>query len=234
MIGNHRDGGYAELLKIPGRSALAFPDDIPFEHAAIMMCSSATSFHALRKVRIKSGESVAIFGYGGLGFSALQLAKALECGPTFVVEINPAKLGLIATYGGLAIDPKQGDPVKQIRDATDQQGVDVSLELIGSARTMEQAVRCLRNLGRAALVGLTSEVLGISPYAQLINKEVEIIGVSDHLAAELPALIDFARRGMLRFPHGTVHNIPLDAGAINSALDSIATSTDQIRTVITP
>ncbi len=182
MIGKHRDGGYAEFIKVPAANAFALPDKISFEVGAIMMCSSATAFHALNKARLKPGESVAIFGFGGLGFSALQLARALGCGEIYVVEINPTKLASINNFGVVAIDAKAGDPVEQIREATRGKGVDVSLELIGSAKTMRQAVQCLAPLGRAALVGLTAESMSVSPYTELINKEAEIIGVSDHLA----------------------------------------------------
>ena len=97
---------------------------------------------------------VAIFGFGGLGFSALQLARAFGCGEVYVVDINPGKLASIATFGGIPIDATAGDPVEQIREATDGKGVDVSIELVGSAITMGQAVRCLGVFGRAALVGL--------------------------------------------------------------------------------
>src|SRR5262249_46955121 len=148
MIGKHRDGGYAEFIKVPGRNAFVLPDQIPFEIGAIMMCSSATALHALNKARLEPGESIAIFGFGGLGFSALQLARAFEVGEIYVVEINPAKLALIGELGSVAIDANKGNPVEQIMDATNGKGVDVSLELIGSARTMRQAVQCLGALGR--------------------------------------------------------------------------------------
>jgi 2-desacetyl-2-hydroxyethyl bacteriochlorophyllide A dehydrogenase len=232
MIGKHRDGGYAEFIKVPGRNVFVLPDEIPFEHGAIMMCSSATALHALHKARLKSDESVAIFGFGGLGFSALQLARAFGCGEVYVVDIKPRKLASIATFGGIPIDATAGDPVEQIRDATDGKGVDVSIELVGSAMTMGQAVRCLGVFGRAALVGLTSESMSVLPYTEVINKEVEIIGVSDHLAAELPLLMQLARNGRLRFPQGTVRSIGLDAAEINAALDEIEKSSDHIRTVI--
>src|SRR5437870_6294833 len=200
MIGKHRDGGYAEFIKVPGRNAFALPEEISFEVGAIMMCSSATALHALNKARLKPGESVAIFGFGGLGFSALQLARASGCGEIYVVEINPAKLASIKKLGAVAIDAKSGDPAQQIKEATAGKGVDVSLELIGSAKTMRQAVQCLGVLGRAALVGLTADSMSVLPYPELINKEAEIIGVSDHLASELPGLIEFARAGKLHFP----------------------------------
>src|SRR5438477_5621238 len=234
MIGKHRDGGYAEFIKIPGRNVFHPPDGIPFEHGAIMMCSSATALHALNKARLKSDERIAIFGFGGLGFSALQLARAFGCHEVYVVEINPVKLTTIAEFGGIAIDATTGDPVDQIREATRGKGVDVSIELVGSAVTVGQAVRCLGVFGRAALVGLTAEAMSILPYPEVINKEAEIIGVSDHLATELPLLMQFARNGKLRFPIGTLRSVDLDAGQINAALDTVERPTDHIRTVIVP
>jgi D-arabinose 1-dehydrogenase-like Zn-dependent alcohol dehydrogenase len=234
MVGKHRDGGYAEFIKVPAKNAFVLPDEISFEIGAIMMCSSATALHALKKARIASGESVAIFGFGGLGFSALQLARALNCGNIYVVEINPAKLASINEFGAVAIDAKAGDPVEQIRETTGGKGVDVSLELIGSAKTMQQAVQCLGVLGRAALVGLTKESMSIFPYPELINKEAEIIGVSDHLASELPALIEFARSGKLHFPPEALRVVDLDAKQINATLDELQHSIDHVRTVMVP
>lgn len=234
MIGKHRDGGYAEFIKVPERNAFALPDEISFEVGAIMMCSSATSLHALNKTRLKADESIAIFGFGGLGFSALQLARAFDCGQIYVVEINPAKLASAKKLGAIAIDATAGDPVEQIQQATDGKGVDVSLELIGFGETMRQAVQCLGVLGRAALVGLTKESMSIFPYQELINKEAEIIGVSDHLASELPALIKFVQSGKLHFPADALRVVDLDAGKINAALEQLQDSIDHVRTVIVP
>src|SRR5919197_4516801 len=214
MIGKHRDGGYAEFIRVPGRNAFLLPDQIAFEVGAIMMCSSATVLHAFNKARLKAGESVAIFGFGGLGFSALQLARALDCGEIYVVEINPVKLASAKNLGAIAINANAGDPVAQIKEATDGKGVDVSLELIGSAKTMRQATRSLAPLGRAALAGLTNESMSILPYQELINREAEIIGVSDHLASDLPALIEFARSGKLRFPPDAFRVVDLNAEQI--------------------
>src|SRR6266480_6619037 len=234
MIGKHRDGGYAEFIEVPARNAFTLPDEISFEVGAVMMCSSATALHALKKARLKPGESLAIFGFGGLGFSAVQLARVFECGDVYVVDINPAKLRSAVRMGAIAIDAKAADPVEQIKGATAGRGVDVAVELIGSAKTMRQAVLCLGALGRAALVGLTAKSMSIHPYTELINKETEIIGVSDHLATELPTLIEFARSGKLRFPPETLRAADLDAAQINTALDALQNSIDHVRTVIVP
>ena len=149
-----------------------------------------------------------------------------------MVEINPAKLASAASMGAIAINARAGDPVEQIKEATAGTGVDVALELIGSAKTMREAVLCLGPLGRAALVGLTAETMSILPYTELINREVEIIGVSDHLAAELPTLIELARSGKLRFPSDALRFVGLNAEQINAALDAFQNSIDHFRTVI--
>jgi D-arabinose 1-dehydrogenase-like Zn-dependent alcohol dehydrogenase len=234
MIGKHQHGGYAEFIKVPARNLFILPDEIRFDVGAVMMCSSATAFHALRKARLAGGESLAIFGFGGLGFSALQLAKALGSGDVYVVDINISKLTTAEDFGGIAVNATAADPVEQIRDATNGKGVDVSIDLVGAASTMSQAVRCLDNFGRAAFVGLTTAAVSIQPYPELINKEAEMIGVSDHLAAEIPLLIDAVREGKLRFPAGTLHSAGLSAGEVNTALDALEQTSERIRTVIVP
>ena len=128
------------IIKVPGANAFSLPDEIPFEVGAIMMCSSATALHALNKVRFEAGESIAIFGFGGLGILALQLARAFDCEDVYVIEINTAKLASAASMGAMAIDARSADPVEQIKEATAGRGIDVALELVGSAKTMRQAV----------------------------------------------------------------------------------------------
>ena len=221
MIGKDRDGGFAELVCVPARNAHPLPDTIPFEQGAIMMCSSATALHALRKARVRTGETVAVFGVGGLGVSAVQLARALGASAVYAVDLNPAKLALAGRLGAVPIDARSGDPVQAIRDATGGRGVDAALELIGSARTMEQAVQSLAPQGRAALAGLTQERLSVAPYRDVLGREAEIIGVSDHLASEIGELMQFVAQGALDLGQAVTRVVPLEAAAINGVLDGL-------------
>ena len=232
MIGKHRDGGYAEFISVPERSVFPLPDEIPFEQGAILMCSSATSLHALNKARLAPGETVAIFGVGGLGISAIQLAKHFGAGKVFAVDINPRKLELAERFEAIAVNAAAGDPVEQLREITNGRGVDVALELVGLPITMRQAVQSLGILGRAALVGLTREVFEIAPYRELISKEAEVIGVSDHLASEIPVLLELVRNGKLDLSHGVIRTIPLEGAAINAALNGLEQFSDDVRAVI--
>ncbi|MDB6112254.1 MAG: Alcohol dehydrogenase GroES domain protein [Pedosphaera sp.] len=234
MIGKSRDGGYAEFNVVPARSVFSLPAEIPFAQGAIMMCSSATSLHALNKARLKPGESVAVFGVGGLGVSAVQLARACGAGEIYAVDIQPAKLAMAQRLGAIPIDAAKTDPVAAIQQATHGRGVDVALELIGLPLTMQQAVRCLAIKGRALLVGITNKTFEIAPYSEVLNKEAEIIGVSDHLAQELPLLIEWVRTGKLNLSEVITQTIPLDARLINETLDRLEKFGDQVRVVITP
>jgi propanol-preferring alcohol dehydrogenase len=234
MIGKHRDGGYAEYIAVPARSAIPLPEEIPFEHGAIMMCSSATSFHALRKGRLTGGETVAVFGVGGLGMSAIQLADALGALDVYAVDINAERLEMAESFGALPINASEADPVERIRDLTGGRGVDVALELIGLPLTMHQAVQSLAVFGRAVLVGIASEPLEVDTYSELLGREAEIIGAADHLLQELPLLIEYARRGVLDLSDVVTHTVPLTADAINEVLDQLEEFGAGVRTVITP
>ncbi len=234
MIGKHRDGGYAEYICVPARSAFLLPSEIPWEHGAIMMCSSATSLHALNKARLKAGEAVAVFGAGGLGVSAIQLARAFGAGQVFAVDIQEGRLILAKRLGAIPINAASGDPVEELRDRTSGKGVDVVLELIGLPQVMRQAVRSLAVLGRLAIAGITDRMFEVAPYEELLGKEAEILGVSDHLAAEIPQLIDFVCRGQLLLSEAVTQTVSLDADDINGVLDTLESFRAQTRTVITP
>ncbi|MGI9649369.1 MAG: alcohol dehydrogenase catalytic domain-containing protein [Acidimicrobiia bacterium] len=231
MIGNSRDGGYAEKIVVPARNLVAIPDAVPIEHSAVMMCSSATSFHALRRARLGTGESVAVFGLGGLGQSAIQLAFALGAGRVYAVDINPAKVALAAQHGAVPVD---GGPSAVEAILQDSGGVDVSLELVGLAATMRQAVEVLGPQGRAAAVGLAEDSFSLNAYEDLVLREAEVIGVSDHLASELVPLLQIAAAGDLDLSRVVSQQVPLQADPVNKVLSDLAAFGDEIRTVIVP
>jgi len=234
MIGKYRDGGYAEFVAMPARSVFRLPKEISFEHGAILMCSSATSMHALNKARLRAGESVAVFGVGGLGLSAIQLAKVFHARAVFAVDIRPEKLALAERFGAVPVNAAECEPVAEIGRLTGGRGVDVALELIGLPLTMQQAVRSLAIQGRAALAGITDKTFEVAPYTEVLNKEAEIIGVSDHLAQELPELLECARRGTLDLSAVVTRTLPLEPKAVNQALDDLERFGSEARMVILP
>ena len=232
MIGKHRDGGWADYISMPERSLFLLPQEISLEQGAVMMCSSSTSLHALKKARLRGGDTVAVFGVGGLGASALQLAMAMGALEVFAVDTNPVKLALAERFGAVPINASEGDPVREIRRRTGGRGVDVSVEVVGLPVTMRQAVQALAVQGRAAIAGLSDRTFEIASYTELLGAEAEVIGVADHLAQEMPQLLEFAVRGKLNLEKVITRRVPLDAVIVDGVLDELDRYGDHVRTVI--
>ncbi|MBN1640669.1 MAG: zinc-binding dehydrogenase [Anaerolineae bacterium] len=234
MIGKHRDGGYAEYIAVPARSVVPLPPEIPFAVGAIMMCSTATSFHALRKARLQPGESVAVYGAGGLGMSALQLARACGALHVYAVDIDLHKLAMAERLGAIPIDARSVDPVAEIVRHTGGHGVDVALDLVGLPEVTQQAVRCLKVMGRAVLVGITDRSFSVHGYTEVLGKETEIIGASDHLLLELPILFELVRQRRIDLSHVVARHVPLEPDPVNHVLDDLDAFGADVRTVIVP
>jgi propanol-preferring alcohol dehydrogenase len=234
MIGLDHQGGYAQKIVVPARNAFRVPDTVPLEAAAIMMCSTSTSYHALRRGRLSVGESVAVFGSGGLGMSAVQLAAVMGALEVFAVDINPLKLAEATSCGAIPVHAGEGDVVEQILDFTGGRGVDVALEMVGLATTMCQAVASLAPRGRAVAVGLTHEEFCLDAYRDLVGREAEIIGSADHLASEVPVVLEMARRGAIDLSGVITRTVPLDLDEVEDALVGLEGFGNDIRTVILP
>lgn len=234
MLGKHVDGGYAEYIVVPARNAIPIADDVSSAAAAIMMCSSSTAFHSLRQARITAGDTVAIFGAGGLGQSAVQLARICGAAKVFAVDIDATKLAAAEKYGAHPINATQGAADEQLRRATHGRGVDVALEFAGLPITQQQAVSALAVHGRAALAGITNKTFAVDSYGSVINHEATIVGVSDHLRSELVTLMAFACQGLLDLDSVITERLPLNAAEINQRLDALADFHGYTRSVITP
>ena len=237
MLGHFTDGGWAEYIAVPARNAVPLPPRVPFAQGAVMMCSSATSLHALRKGRLAAGETVLVVGAGGLGMSAVQLARALGAADVIAVDRDPAKLALAERFGARTIQATDLTPlevVAQVRAMTNGRGVDVALELVGKPDTMRTALQSLAPLGRAVVVGLSDIDLPVDTYRDLIGREAELIGSNDHLLSELYELVGMADAGVLDLTDVVTHTVPLQARDINAVLDALDRHQAPVRTVVVP
>lgn len=223
MIGKERDGGYAERIVVPAGNAVPVPDEVLLEQAAIMMCSASTALHALRVAPLQRGESVAILGFGGLGISALQLARALGAAKVFAVDPVPAKRELAAAMGAIPV------PLDELPELPE---VNVALDFAGHAATTLTALRRLSTGGRLVLVAINLRQLPLDPYADVLGRERRIVGCSDHTRDEIVELMALAASGKIDLSRAISRRIPLAAGAVNAALDDLERGTAHVRTVI--
>ncbi|HSM01144.1 MAG TPA: zinc-binding dehydrogenase [Acidimicrobiia bacterium] len=229
MVGLDRQGGYAEAIVVPARNAHPIPDGVDTTVAAVMMCSTATSLHALRRAGVAEGSRVAVFGAGGLGMSALRLARVLGAVDVFAVDINPVKLGMAADLGATPLDADGA--VAALRAGG---GVDIALELVGSPDVMRAALDSLAVSGRAVAVGLTHREMSLNPYRDLVTREAEIVGSADHLSSEIDELLTWAADGTLDLDGVITRRIPFDLDQVNAALDRLEEFGDDVRVAIEP
>jgi len=237
MLGHFTDGGWAEYIAVPERNAVRLPDTVSFEHGAVMMCSSSTSLHALRKGRCAPGDQVLVVGVGGLGMSAIQIARELGASRVIAADRDDAKLALAERLGAIPLDVSGLSPAEgaaAVRALTDGRGVDVAVELVGHGDTVQLALKSVAPLGRAVVVGLNDVPVPIDSYRYLIGTEAELIGSNDHLLSELEELTDMAARGALVLNDAVTHRVGLDADAINGVLDALEQHSAPVRTVVVP
>jgi propanol-preferring alcohol dehydrogenase len=233
MIGKHVHGGWAEHIVVPARCAIRVPAGIPSEHAAVLMCSTATAYHALTVCRLRPGERIAVMGVGGLGLSAVQLALAMGA-EVFAIDRNPDKLDLAAYYGASVMDARSVSVSQALRDSTGGDGVDVAIDFTGSPEVMTHGLDSLAPFGRLGLAAITSLPFAVQTYSRLIGGELSVIGVSDHLASELPELLRWVSRGALDLTRIASDTVALEAKEINEVLDRLDRGSAPARTVVIP
>ena len=232
MLGKERNGGYAQRIVVPAFNAIPIPDEVSSEAAAIMMCSTATAYHALRLGDIRQGDSVAVLGFGGLGVSAVQLARALGASQVFAVDVVPEKLELAAKFGATPLDARETPVHKAILGATDGKGVDVAVEFTGNEKVAHGGLRSLSPGGRLMIVAINLRSFTFDPFTDLLVRERRIIGCSDHTRAELVELMELARTGKIDVSPAVTRTVPLEAEAVNGVLDDLERGSSHLRTVI--
>lgn len=208
-VGVHTDGGFAEYISIPARNAFKLPSIMKFEEGAITGCAVSTPFHALFTGKFKAGDSVAVFGLGGIGIHSIIWAKLLGASQIFAVDISEFKLRLAKELGAdIIIDPKLEDPIKVIRDAMDGWGVDIALECAGSPITVKYTLDSVRGknkyeTGRAVFVALQP-----GPISVEWIREGLVTMSGDHTMEDLRRILALAARRRVDLSKTITHRIP--------------------------
>ncbi|HEX6965028.1 MAG TPA: zinc-binding dehydrogenase [Gemmatimonadaceae bacterium] len=192
------DGGYAEYVVVPARNAVRIPDSLSFADAAPIGCGVTTAVHACDLARVREGDTVAVYGIGGVGYGLVQLAK-LRGARVIAVGRSPDKLSLACTLGAdhVVNASSVDDPAAEVRALTDGRGADVVFELVATARTMAASVAMLARRGRLMFVGYSEDALTVSPI-QLVILEAEVMGSVGNTLAELEQAVQLVADGKVK------------------------------------
>jgi 2-desacetyl-2-hydroxyethyl bacteriochlorophyllide A dehydrogenase len=234
LMGFHYDGAWAEYVVVPFQTLAAVPDGVASEHAAILADAVATPYAALKeRAGLRPGESVGLWGIGGLGTHAVQIARLLGAAPIVAVDpLASARERALKVGADVALDPA-GDVLTEIRGLTDGLGLDVAVDLVGSNAVLQQAVSCLARGGRAVMVGLSMDPIALGPGLVFGVQAHALLGHLGYGKGHLEELIRLLAAGRLDLSTSISDVIPLDAVA--DGVRRLATKDgDPVRIVVRP
>lgn len=227
------DGAWAERIVVPMRHVYPLPHNVGFPEGAVIGCAVMTAYHSLKQAEVSAGETVLVYGLGGVGIHLIQWAKIFGATDIIGVDIEDGKLELADALGAtVTLNPTHRDPVEQVRELTNG-GVDVGFEVVGHAATVKKTLACVRKGGRASLVGMTFENLTLSVVNDIMIPEVKIMSPQDHLKREIPHVLKFIEKGDFDLSRAVSHKMPLKE--VNEGVRMLTNRINQpVRIVLEP
>ncbi len=198
--------------------------DIPFEVAALMGCAVTTALGLINNLaQVKIGQSVAVFGCGGVGLNVVQGAAMVSADPIIAIDIYDDKLALAREFGAThLINSAKGDVREQVRAIVGSAGVDVFVENTGLVRLIETAYALTANAGKTILVGVPKHGEDITIHSLPLHFGKVLTGCeggNTDPAVDIPRYLKLYQRGKLKLDRLITHRLPF--ADINTALDKV-------------
>ncbi|WP_405838464.1 Zn-dependent alcohol dehydrogenase [Streptomyces sp. NBC_01518] len=206
---------FAEETVVAASCVLPLPEGIPLTDAALLGCAVLTGYGAIHhSARVREGETVAVFGVGGVGLATLQSARIAGATTIVAVDVSPEKEELARAAGATDYVVASENTAREIRALTGKQGVDVAVECVGRAVTIRTAWESTRRGGRTTVVGIggkdqqvTFNALELFHWGRTLSGCV--YGNSDP-AKDVPVLAEHVRAGRLDLGALVTERIGLD------------------------
>jgi threonine dehydrogenase-like Zn-dependent dehydrogenase len=235
IMGFNYDGAWADYVVVPYGALTSVPDSVPIEQAAILADAVSTPYAAITdRADVKPGESVGIWGVGGLGIHAVKVARLIGAAPIVALDPLPdARERALRAGADLAIDPRLDDAVTQVRAATGGVGLDAAFYVVGSSAILAQAETCLAARGRLVMVGISWEPTTLGPGVLFSIQSQTLMGHLGYRKEHLDTLVRLVELGRLDVSDSISAVLPLED--IVDAVDQLATKRgNPIRLVIRP
>lgn len=194
------------------------------EQVCLLGCGVTTGLGAVKNTaKVQPGDSVAVFGLGGIGLAVIQGAKLAKAGRIIAIDTNPAKFELARTFGATdCVNPKDhAQPIQQVIIEMTGWGVDHSFECIGNVQVMRAALECAhRGWGQSVIIGVAGAGQEIStrPFQLVTGRRwlgSAFGGVKGR--SELPGMVEQAMKGEIKLAPFVTHTLPLEN--INEAFE---------------
>jgi D-arabinose 1-dehydrogenase-like Zn-dependent alcohol dehydrogenase len=223
-------GGYGEYVAVPlgDRNVIHMPEEVSFTDGAALGCRFMTAFEGIvGKVDVQPGEWVAVYGCGGVGLSAINIATAVGAN-VIGVDINDNNLNLAKEMGAVyTINSRNTDPIEAIKELT-KGGADVSVDALGISQTCVSAINSLRKKGRHLQIGVTTKTEGgfISlPIDHMIINEIKLETTLGMPAHRFHSMLPLVANGRLNPGRMVTREVSLsEVNAIFEDMSNFATT----------
>ena len=207
---------FCEYSVVPEAALLKIDADVPLDRAALLGCAVVTGAGAVtHAAKVRPGQSVAVFGAGGVGLNVIQAAALAGARVVVAVDVHAGKFELAKRLGAThVVDASGEEPAAAVRAVTGGRGVDFSFDAVGAPAVVRQAYDCLARTGRLVVLGIASAGAEVSlPLGPLVFEERQVVGSfygSGRPREDIPALIGQYRAGRLKLDELLTRRYPLE------------------------
>ena len=210
ITGASVDGGYAEYIKAKATHAALVPPQLDSYEAAPLFCAGVTVYRAVKNGGVEPGQRVAIFGIGGLGHLAVQVAKSFGA-EVIAVDISEDKLEFARSVG--ADHTLNGSEVDVVKELRAMGGAHVAVVTSAAKAAYDQAFYAVRSSGTLVVVGMPAEDL---TFPAIMMRELKITSSATGTREDLREVLELAAEGKIRCQ---VETAPLES--VNEVFDQM-------------
>ncbi len=168
-------GAHAPYMTVPASTLVSLPEPLSFAEGAAISCGTGTAFGAIRRMKLAAADTLAVFGQGPVGLSAVMLASAMGA-RVIALDVSPERLAIAEGFGADAlVNPRDTDAIEALMALTGGRGVDLALDCSAAPSARAQAVRSTRTWGTVCFVGEGGE-LTLDVSNDLIRRQLTVMG----------------------------------------------------------
>ena len=214
--------GYATHSVLPEVSVIPIRKDAPLDVVCLVSCGVlAGAGPVFNRAKVPPGASVAVWGCGGVGLNTIQMARLVGAGKVIAVDVMKQKLGWAEEFGAThVVDASKEDPVARVQALSGRDGVDYAFEIVGTQKTIEQALAATHRGGTCVVVGVSPAGTRVSIDPGMLLQQRVLTGSSfggGHQRTDVPMLIDLYMDGKYRLDEMITRRVPLTE--LNNAFD---------------
>ncbi len=235
IMGFNYDGAWAQYVVVPYFTLTPLPDDMALEQAAVLADAVSTPYAGLvDRAALKPGEAVGLWGIGGLGVHAVQIARMV--GAALVVAVDPlpaARERALLAGADVALDPTTQDVPAEVLRLTGGKGLDLAVDLVGANAVLAQGDACLGRFGRLLMVGLSLAPVELGPGVFFGLFSHSLLGHLGYRKKHLDELVALVAAGRFDLSRSVSAVLPLEE--IAAGVEQLATkSGNPVRLVVQP